>query len=253
MCILEMWRRGEVQTFNDWGPMARAEGKKARDQARAFLGLGAAAPVSQAAAIAAAPIPLKPVAAVAAAPAKEPRKCSACRQPGHTKKNCKGAAAGGGAAAAAPPEPEPEVEYTWEKLPDGTKLPPGRYYLSDTCYALPEPDYQEVWGKKFNFNGGIYRRNDGAIFATYLTAYGDGCYRGSNGHNYGVDAGVIGITSERLMGDHKPYGGTWHEFTKPFTFVEKGGVFELNSFEGYVRINTAGDEEEDEEGEGEDY
>jgi hypothetical protein len=61
MCILEMWRRGEVQTFNDWEPMARAEGKKARDQARAFLGLGTAAPVSQAAAIAAAPIPLKPV------------------------------------------------------------------------------------------------------------------------------------------------------------------------------------------------
>jgi hypothetical protein len=147
------------------------------------------------------------------------------------------------------------VEYKWEKLPDGTKLSPGRYYLSDTCYALPDPDYKEIWGKKFNYNGGIYRRSDGAIFATYHTAYGDGCYKGSNGEEYGVDAGVIGITSERLMGDHAPYGGTWYTFTKPFTFVENDGVFELNSFEGYVRINTAGgdeDEDEDEE-DGDDY
>jgi hypothetical protein len=258
MCILEMWRRGEVQTFNDWAPMAKAEGAKARAEAAAFLGRGAA-PVTQAAAIAAAPIPELPApAAAAAAPAAAPtptkpsteRKCSVCRQPGHTKKGCKGtsgaAAAGGGAA-----QPEPEPELTWEKVSAYTtdvSLPAGRYYLSDLCYALPDPIYDEVWGKQFNYNSGVYRRSDGAMFIVDHTAYGDGAYRGSDDKTYGVDAGVIAIVSAALT--DAPYGGTWQELKKPGNFSADGGVFYLEGAPGeavYVRIDTTGDGDEDED------
>lgn len=69
------------------------------------------------------------------------------------------------------------------------KFGPGRYFIGDICYALPDKIYDEVWGDKYQYENGSY---DG--FAVHGTAYGDGTYEGTDGVSYSVDAGVIGIT-----------------------------------------------------------
>lgn len=161
--------------------------------------------------------------------------------------------AAGGAPATATPNTSPAseaaepAELTWEKIgpADCVEIPAGRYYLSDLCYALPDPIYDEIWGKQFNYNHGAYRRSDGAMFIVDHTAYGDGGYRGSDGETYGVDAGVIALTSAALT--DKPYGGRWYELKTPGTFSASDGVFELMGGGVYVRINTAGGEDEDED------
>lgn len=69
------------------------------------------------------------------------------------------------------------------------KFGPGRYFIGDICYALPDKIYDEVWGDKYQYENGSYEG-----FAVHGTAYGDGTYEGTDGVSYGVDAGVIGIT-----------------------------------------------------------
>lgn len=69
---------------------------------------------------------------------------------------------------------------------------PGKYFIGDICYALPDKIYHKVWGDKYKFEDGFYKE-DG--FAVHGTAYGDGCYFGTDGVRYMVDAGVIGITN----------------------------------------------------------
>ena len=69
------------------------------------------------------------------------------------------------------------------------KFGPGTYFIGDICYALPEEIYDEVWGDKYGYENGSYEG-----FAVHGTAYGDGCYLGSDGISYAVDAGVIGVT-----------------------------------------------------------
>jgi hypothetical protein len=211
----------------------------------------AAAPAAVAAA--APPPSSAPVAAVAAAaPVK---KCSVCRQPGHTKKTCKGVAAPAAAAAAAPaPQPaDGPADLEWNKL-GGLKqtFPPGIYYLSDICYSMDDKLYDELWGKQHNYNTGFYS-NGKDHFAVFHTAYGDGCYKGSDGESYGVDAGVIGIVSERLFKAEGPYGGTRIEAEGPVTFRSDDRGHFWCSWDGEeIYINTEGGDEDEDEDEDED-
>lgn len=243
-CLVEGLRDGRLASVGEWSVKAKALAES--------INKSAAAP-----AVAAAP-PAAAVAVVAAAPppsAKPPtiRKCSSCKQPGHTKKTCKGAAAGGGAAGAvAAEEPEPE----WKKIVGLEQtFPPGRYYLSDICYSMDDELYDDIWGKKFNYDTGFYT-NGTDNFGVFHTAYGDGCYRGSNGKKYGVDAGVIGIVSAGLFksptGKDKcgPYGGTMIEAKSPLTFrSDDRGRFwcEWDGNEVYIDTTGEGAEDEDED------
>jgi hypothetical protein len=68
-------------------------------------------------------------------------------------------------------------------------------YVGDICYSLKDDVYTDVWDEKMNFNDGVIRVNGEAAAITVSTAFGDGIYEGSDGFNYGVDAGNIGITS----------------------------------------------------------
>ena len=69
------------------------------------------------------------------------------------------------------------------------KFGPGRYFIGDICYALPDDVYDKVWGDRYNYENGSYN-----TFAVHGTAYGDGNYWGTDGVSYSVDAGVLGIT-----------------------------------------------------------
>ena len=74
----------------------------------------------------------------------------------------------------------------------------GCLYIGDLCYALKDDVYYGVWGGKGNFKDGAYKADNGLEFAMVGTAYGDGCYLGSDGCDYPVDAGIIGICDSKL-------------------------------------------------------
>lgn len=84
-------------------------------------------------------------------------------------------------------------------------MKPGEYYIGDLCYVFSHD--RDNWSIvcdttfKDNLYDGEFEaefpRKDGSgtekiRFAIYSTAYGDGCYQGSTGAVYGVDAGSIG-------------------------------------------------------------
>lgn len=73
-------------------------------------------------------------------------------------------------------------------------------FIGDICYALDDEIYQEKWGEGLKWADGEIRTggngNCGPVCAVVgSTAYGDGCYKGSDGIEYAVDAGNIGVTS----------------------------------------------------------
>lgn len=73
-------------------------------------------------------------------------------------------------------------------------------FIGDICYALDDEIYQEKWGEGLKWADGEIRvhgnGNCGPVCAVVgSTAYGDGCYKGSDGIEYAVDAGNIGVTS----------------------------------------------------------
>lgn len=67
-----------------------------------------------------------------------------------------------------------------------------KIYVGDICYALDKDIYDKDWGGNSYEDGEI--KHDGKTVALVVgTAYGDGCYHAHNGHEFDVDAGVIGI------------------------------------------------------------
>ena len=71
------------------------------------------------------------------------------------------------------------------------------FYIGDICYAMSDKNYHGEWGKKHDYEDGVYEI-DGHNFAVGGTAYGDGEYADTDGYSYGVDAGVIGIMPMEL-------------------------------------------------------
>ncbi len=73
------------------------------------------------------------------------------------------------------------------------KFPAGRYYVGDLCYAINDWDKfcaltihgHDVLDGQFPWRG--------KMLWTHGTAYGDGCFRDQLGHEYCVDAGLIGV------------------------------------------------------------
>jgi hypothetical protein len=120
--------------------------------------------------------------------------------------------------------------------------PPGTYYIGDLCYFLKEPIYDKIYGGR-DYESGLYTHNsDGAFFMVDHTAYGDGAYGGSDGFEYGVDAGIIGIASRSLgpETDEKVYGGKLHTFKEPIEINFKSGMFRFKSHSNYLAIDTIG-------------
>jgi hypothetical protein len=99
--------------------------------------------------------------------------------------------------------------------------------------------YDNIFGG-FGYSSGIYTHKDGGVFMVDSTAWGDGCYLGSDGVEYGVDAGIIGIVSEKLiqMSNGAIGGGKIYQFTNPVTCNFKKGVFRFVSGDKYIKINT---------------
>jgi hypothetical protein len=89
------------------------------------------------------------------------------------------------------------------------KLPPGRYYIGDLCYAMKDEVYQDIWCSKFGTDEGIYKNIHGAHFAMAATEFGDGMFVSDYGKDYPVDSGCIGIAHESLCIPGKEEDNMW--------------------------------------------
>lgn len=122
---------------------------------------------------------------------------------------------------------------------------PGKYYIGDLCYALHESTYDEVFGGS-GYESGLYECTDG-FFMVDGTAYGDGAYKGTDRKEYLVDAGIIGIASWKVVDEENPSlsGGQIHTFKDPVKIRFRGGVFEFTSPNYHLKIDTQGEDDED--------
>jgi hypothetical protein len=141
------------------------------------------------------------------------------------------------------------VEKVDEKLYEYSKsttqtLPAGKYYIGDLCYAMKDEIYYRIFGGN-GYASGYYTMKNGC-FLVDGTAYGDGSYQGTNGFDYGVDAGIVGIASLSVCNaEEKIYGGTVHTFTEPVKCTFKDGIFKFSSGSWHLTIDTAAEFDDD--------
>ena len=128
-------------------------------------------------------------------------------------------------------------------------LTAGRYYIGDPCYAFNREDWEELLESTDYFQNANPFELRGRSFVAFNTDFGDGDYKGSDGFNYGVDAGLIGaipielVDKEKLADIVKFKLGRIVEFDSSF-YVSTNGEG-LLCF-GDIEIDTAAyDEEED--------
>jgi len=122
-------------------------------------------------------------------------------------------------------------------------VPAGKYWLCDPCYACPKERWHELLESSDYFSQAGHL--DGVAVYGFSTAYGDGVYVGSDGEEYPVDAGLIGLTPIVLC-EEKPFGATFVEFHSPTLCRDDGGVLHFGS----ITIDTVCDSygaEEDED------
>lgn len=123
-------------------------------------------------------------------------------------------------------------------------IPPGSYWLGDPCYFVSDEDWDEILktSEFFTYPSGTVR---GYTVYALGTMFGDGTYVGSDGFDYPVDAGVIGLVPVGLAikPDDKPPAGQLITTNLPTAFgYSNGSIY----FGGYS-INTSGKYEDDED------
>lgn len=129
------------------------------------------------------------------------------------------------------------------------RVPAGAYYLGDPCYTVPNDMWMELLGT-CDFFGVPIGTVGGQQVVAFRTAWGDGLYQGSDGFQYPVDAGLIGLVPIALNPafDRQDLVTlvVYERATECSTDGAGGLMF------GGVEIDTAKDweEEEDDEGEG---
>jgi hypothetical protein len=79
-------------------------------------------------------------------------------------------------------------------------VPAGQYVLGDPCYAVPYEDWDGLLTSCDFFRNPIGSVGAFKVLA-FGTQWGDGCYAGSNGKEYPVDAGLIGLVPIELVED----------------------------------------------------
>jgi hypothetical protein len=118
------------------------------------------------------------------------------------------------------------------------------FYIGDICYVLDDRLYHGVWGDQNGYADGTFRDPDTGLEVSVAgTAYGDGCYLGSDGAEFPVDAGVIGLVPLELVPKEKePQGGRLGEIFKmpgEAEFIAEDGLFTVILPDGcMVEINT---------------
>lgn len=126
-------------------------------------------------------------------------------------------------------------------------IPEGTYYVGDVCYAFTDQDRwmntleatcyfsAEYEGEKWD--GRPLKLDNGLVWAK-STAHGDGGYMGSDGFEYGVDTGLLGIISADIAQDSALYAMKKIEVTKSNNDIHYDGEGNFNICG--IEINTDG-------------
>lgn len=128
-------------------------------------------------------------------------------------------------------------------------VPVGEYVIGDPCYAVPDEYWDELLNSCNYFRNpiGHFRMDDfdnKTFVLAFGTKWGDGCYAGSDGNEYPVDAGLIGLVPVDVVEDLAEHDGIIVKFDKPTLCVDDGsGKLRF----GHIVIDTDPEEDEDEE------
>ena len=122
-------------------------------------------------------------------------------------------------------------------------VPAGQYVLGDPCYAVPYEDWDDLLASCDYFRNPIGSAGKFKVLA-FGTRWGDGCYAGSDGKEYPVDAGLIGLVPIELVEDMSEHYGNVVTFNKP-TVCSSNGDGKLRF--GSIVIDTDPEEDEDED------
>lgn len=118
-----------------------------------------------------------------------------------------------------------------------------KFWVGDPCYHKGY-DWDDYLNES-NYGEDV-AEIDGRYIAASNTMYGDGTYEGSNGMNYPVDAGLLGVV-EWKDGDVPPFGMTIEEFdSRPFVDINSEGLITISDGKKVIYIMT-GDESSDED------
>jgi hypothetical protein len=126
-------------------------------------------------------------------------------------------------------------------------VPAGQYVLGDPCYAVPDDDWMPLLESCNYFNNPVGHVVDGMqkfFVLAFGTKWGDGCYAGSDGKEYPVDAGLIGLVPVEMVEDLESHIQNIVTFTKDTVCSYNGSgrlVF------GGISIETDPEEEEEDE------
>jgi hypothetical protein len=124
-------------------------------------------------------------------------------------------------------------------------VPKGSYVIGDPCYAVPDEDWDALLESCNYFQNpiGYVKRNftHKVFVLAFGTKWGDGSYRGTDGNEYGVDAGLLGLVPVELLEDLSDHEVV--NFSKDTLCIDDGsGKLKF----GHITIDTdPSDEEED--------
>ena len=124
-------------------------------------------------------------------------------------------------------------------------VPKGSYVIGDPCYAVPSHLWNELLNSCNCFENPIgYIKNGGQKFPVlaFGTKWGDGCYRGTDGREYGVDAGLIGLVPLNVVEDLSEHEVV--NFSKDTLCIDDGsGKLKF----GHITIDTDPEDEPEED------
>jgi hypothetical protein len=130
-------------------------------------------------------------------------------------------------------------------------IKPGKYFIGDPCYAIPDDDWSDLLDHvdMFNDDSKLHMFKGRLVWAAG-TSHGDGVYKGDGyiegkeySHSFPVDAGLIGIT-ELLPGESvEERLGLTIEIKKGIEIRYNDGDF----FFDQLNIDTDGSDDYDED------
>lgn len=99
--------------------------------------------------------------------------------------------------------------FTINTIIGSVTMPAGEYWIGDPCYAIPNDRWME-WLEAGGLGNDPPPKYQVADLDGYPcigvgTAHGDGCYPGSDGASYPVDAGLIGAVAVEVV-EGEPFG-----------------------------------------------
>lgn len=98
-------------------------------------------------------------------------------------------------------------------------MPPGEYYISDPCYCFNHDTWSELCDLTdcFQDEEKPVIEFRGAPLLSFSTAHGDGTFTDNYDHEYGVDAGMIGLVPVSIAEKDPGDLGRKYKFDKRFS------------------------------------